>query len=118
MPIFKTTQYIFNNPWGVELDNIIPVSNSYLPPKTNWSANEPPTIKDIKTWEQLYYKSGEVGIYAAWNPYTDFYIIVHNLFINTPFGVEIFHGINAADNVWNRAKELGIELPTSDLPPS
>lgn len=116
MPIFKTTQYIFNNPWGAEFDALIPTPTSSNPPKENWKETKPPKLSDIKLWEEIYYKTGEIGIYGAWDPYTNFYIIVHNLFINTSAGIEIFSGDNADDEVWNRAKELGIELSTSAPP--
>jgi len=114
MPIFKTTQHIFNNPWGPELLDIpTPVSANNLPNKSNWPGEYLMSIADVKLWEQIYYKTGEIGIYAAWDPYDEYYIIVHNLFINSKFGIEEFYGSESVNNVWNRAKELGIELPPS-----
>lgn len=109
--MFKSTAYIFNNPWSKALEDIAKNSpTTSLPEKEKWNKDTPMTINDVKLWEQIYYSAGDVGIYAAWDPYDELYIIVHNLFINTNFGIEVFSGNNAADDVWNRARELGIEL--------
>jgi len=52
-----------------------------------------------------------MGMYAAWDPYAEFFVITHNLFLDSPAGIEIFYGSGAIRQFYNRAKELGIELP-------
>lgn len=80
-----------------------------------WDYEKNPTIEDVKYWEQLYYVPGTIGIYAAYDPYIEFYIIVHNLFLDQNFGIETFYGSGANKNLWKRAKSLGINLPTSQI---
>ena len=118
MPLLKTTSYIFNHPWSTAIENLAdnPGISSVTTQKT-WTANNSISINDVVLWEQIYYDSGQIGIYAAWDPYEEFYLIVHNLFINTNFGVEIFSGIEAANDVWNRATELGVDLVLPKLAP-
>jgi hypothetical protein len=110
MPVFKTIQSIFNTPWDMEIDDNSQVSVNHLPPKIIWDKEKQININDVTMWEQIYYKTGEIGIYAAWNPYGELYIIVHNLFVNTLFGVEIFYGEEVCNDVFARADELGIKL--------
>jgi hypothetical protein len=117
MPIFKTTQTIFNSAWGEEFedDQITSVPAHFLPTKEIWNLEREMTISDVKFWEQIYYKSGDIGVYAAWNPYGELYMIVHNLFINTTFGLETFYGEEAVNDVWKRAEELGVVLPGTEV---
>ena len=108
MSVFKTTREILDTPWQYEvttatLGNIVP-DNSY------WHYIREIEIEDVKTWEQIYYKGGHVGIYAAWDPYSEFYIIVYNLFIDVPGGIKTFHGPTARSQVEKHAKNLGIDL--------
>lgn len=112
MAVFKSLQHIFNNPWEDELDNN-PSKAKFLPPKSTWDKEKKPTLKDINLWEQIYYKPGSIGIYAAWDPYVEYFIIVHNLYINTTFGIEEFKGHDAETNVKSRAKEFNIVLSPS-----
>ena len=119
MPVFKTTQSIYNTPWDMEIedDKSQHIPAHFLPNKVVWSEDRPMTVDDVRLWEQIYYKSGDIGVYAAWDPYGDLYMIVHNLFINTTFGVEIFYGTDAADEVWKRASDLGVNLSTNESTP-
>ena len=111
MAILKTTQHIFNHPWEEELVEL--PSSSYLPKVNKLKIDSNVILSDIKLWEQIYYKKGNIGIYAAWDPYIEYYIIVHNLFINTTVGVEEFFGEDASTKTWERAREYGINLSPS-----
>ena len=73
------------------------------------------TIKDIRTWETLYYKGGSIGIYGAWDPYSEFFIITYNLFLGTPAGVEVFYGPGAIRRLYLKAKELGVDLAVGEV---
>jgi len=108
--MFKTNKQILDTAW----DHNTRLGSSILPHKELWKNNKPIDIDDILLWEQLYYQEGHVGIYAAWNPYYEFYIIVHNLFLNSPAGIEKFRGVDASEQVYSRAVELGIELTASE----
>ena len=108
--LFKTNKQILETAW----DHRIRVGSSTLPHKELWNSDTDIDVNDVLMWEQLYYQEGHVGIYAAWNPYNEFYIIVHNLFLDSPVGIEKFRGFDASEQVYSRAAELGIELPASD----
>lgn len=67
-------------------------------------------ISDVSLWEQLYYSPGSIGIYVAWRPYAEYYMIVHNLFSHTKQGIETFYGPTAYQEVQRRAASLGISI--------
>jgi hypothetical protein len=107
MIIFKTTKEIFSactqgNTVCYEIE---------APPKIHLSNNNfIPSINNVQIWEELYYKKNYVGIYAAWSPYVEFYIIVYNFLINTDHGYESFFGPYAARNLTHKANKIGIKL--------
>ena len=111
MPIFKKTSDILSKPWNEGESSQVPD----LPLKEEWLKPTLPTFEDIDTWEQIYYQPGNVGIYAAWSPYVELFIIVYDLFLNQPAGIEIFFGDNASKNTKNRAHQLGIDIPTNTV---
>lgn len=109
MKIF-TLEEILKNPWN----NIrrTQISPSRTPPK--WLVSEELTLHDIKRWEEIFYKEGLIGVYAAWEPYYDFYIIVHNFHLDEKY-VECYKGPNSVDEVVSRCKMLGIEIPVREI---
>ena len=109
MTILKSTQEILDNPWNELLENEITLQQT--PPLYS----NPLSFNEIEVWEQIYFKSGNIGIYGAWRPYAEFYIITYNLFIKTPAGIEIYQGKDAGSRVWKKAKELGISLPVTSI---
>jgi hypothetical protein len=109
MPTFKNTLDIITNPWNKAFSN----NNStarMLPSYKKWDEDRNPQVEDIILWEQLYYEAGNLGIYAAFNPYVDCYLITYNLFFDTNYKFEIFYGNNSAQKCYDRAVELGISL--------
>lgn len=109
MTILKSTREILDNPWNELLENEVALQQTPPP------YSEPLSFNEIEVWEQIYFKGGNVGIYGAWRPYAEFYIITYNLFINTPAGIEIYQGKDAGSRVWKKAKELGISLPVTSI---
>jgi hypothetical protein len=109
MPTFKNTLDIMTNPWneGFSCSN---ASARMLPSKNKWTKKEEITIQDVILWEQIYYEAGNVGIYAAYNPYAEFYIITYNLFLDSDNRFETFSGETAAQDCYDRAVKLGIKL--------
>lgn len=83
--------------------------------ETFWDYEKNPRIDDVNLWEELYYVPATVGIYAAYDPYIEYYIIVYNLFIDQDAGLEEFYGPGANKKIWEKAKVLGIELPTATM---
>lgn len=107
MGVFKKTKDILENVW--------PNDNNYhqheLPRKYEWLKETPMTFDDVDIWEQIYSEPGNIGIYAAWSPYREIYIIVHNQFLHESFGIEIYQGPTASDQVYKRASQFNIKLP-------
>jgi hypothetical protein len=105
MTIFKLTKEILTSDW----DDL--PSKSMLPPLTEqWHNQREITIEDVSIWEQIYRQPGNVGIYAAYSPYTEFYTIIYELFLNTPQGIVTYNGQDASSMVYNKALEIGIDL--------
>ena len=104
---FRTTNQILN----FETRHPLDISKEKL---LDWDYSIVPKMSDIKIWEEIYYSLGGVSVYAAYNPYVEYYIIVHDLFKNkTQVGIEEFYGINASEKVKDRLKEFDIFLPSS-----
>lgn len=104
--LFKTTQEILDNPWDYQQRE----TSVHFPPKILWDRDSELTIEDVQLWEQIYYQPGNVGIYAAWTPYAELYIIAYDLFLNQKQTIEIFKGTTASNDVFKKASKLGIDL--------
>jgi len=109
--ILKDLEEIKNNPWLCSGKNI---ENSQLS-QTVWDYTNSIKLDDIVFWEQLYFQPGNIGVYAAYDPYVEFYIIVYNLFANLEQGIETFYGAGANKKVWDRANRLGVILPVETI---
>ena len=123
MAQFKTTYNIlkkqdedeaFESKW-FESNEIV------LPPSKEWDYKRELTVDDVDYWEVLYEKGGGFGVYAAWQPYAEFYMITTGLDYNNEARliddhlyhdrvVETYYGAGAEKKVKQRAKELGILL--------
>lgn len=79
-----------------------------FPPK--WENDNLPLLEDIVIWEELHYEAELIGIYAAWSPYADCYLIAYNQFCNSHWHFEFFVGEHAVQQVYDRAVSLGISL--------
>lgn len=117
MPFFKTTRDILKTPWEDELfnPNWMDSNTLILPPKKEWDYARELQIEDIEVWEQLYYEGGGLGVYAAWDPYAEFYMITKKYFTILPDGIETYYGENAQKMVQKRIKELNIPLETKQF---
>ena len=106
--MFKQTREIL---FTRSLD-VLEVKNqsAQLPPQLDWNYTKEPTLKDIALWEEIYRQPGNIGIYAAWSPYAEFYMIVYELFLGTGYETETFYGSSAAEDLFKKAKSLDIHL--------
>ena len=95
--VYQAAQSKFDNDLGTDT----------IPSMTEWHYGAEISIDKIKYWEKVYFKSGDLGIYAAHDPYVEYYIIVPYFFINN---IETYYGVNAAALAYNRAKDIGINL--------
>ena len=108
--ILKTTDEILNNPWGeISKDQTYP---DRTPLK--FFPNKDLNFCDVCEWEEILYIKGIIGIYAAWDPYEEFYILVHNLHLSSKF-IEVYNGNHGVDKLIDRCRDLGIEPPAVSL---
>jgi hypothetical protein len=109
MPFFKTTYNIYTDQGEYFDPNWMDSNKLVLPPKTNWDYKREMKIEDVNLWE-LVYEVDSVGVYAAWDPYAEFYLVKpphwqHHL------GFETYYGKGALKQVKKRMKELGLPIP-------
>lgn len=84
MPRFKTNENIFDNLEEYFLEEWFESSELVLPDTFIWDKfyTRPTTVKDVEIWEVLCENSqlgnGFFGVYAAWKPYADLFIITEN----------------------------------------
>jgi hypothetical protein len=109
MSIYKTTNHILSKPYEKLPDNL-DLRFGHYRNNSNLSLESPPTIYDISLWEQIYYEPGFIGVYAAYDPYVEFYMITYNFFIDKAKGIETFFGADAVDKVIDKTKKLGVDL--------
>ena len=86
-------------------------SNTIITPETKpWDYSRELYVEDIDMWEILY-ENNSWGIYAAWNPYAEFY-----LFVQGNIGkIESFYGVNAQLNLINHINKYGIKLNMNEI---
>jgi len=108
--IFKSTHEILNSPW-TEKEDMHPTQ---VPPK--WNDDKEITIDDVVIWEQIYHQPGNLGIYVAWSPFAEFYMISYDMFTGTSAGIKTFNGPHAMYDVVNQVSKLGIDLPINRIP--
>jgi hypothetical protein len=110
--LFKTTKDILKNPWEDELfdPNWMDSNKIEYPPRIDWDHKRPMVLEDVDIWEVLYYESGNIGVYAAWLPYAEFYLLRPGTYREQGMGFETYYGPKARDVVIARCKELDIPL--------
>lgn len=88
MPIFKTTKNILVDPWNDELfdSRFTDTDKAFYPPNKPWDNSRELQIDDIDIWEVLYEGGGGTGVYAAWDPYAEFYMLRVSGYIETYYG--------------------------------
>lgn len=47
----------------------------YAPPTPQWNGARPMRVEDVDIWEVITEMSGPIGVYAAWCPYGELYIV-------------------------------------------
>ncbi len=125
MPIFKTTLNILKIVDADELHdrNWMDSDTLQLPPggpdnpKLKWDYSREMTVDDVDIWEVLYEASGGIGVYAAWLPYAEFYMITTGCIPKTINDriIETYYGPNSQKQVYARATELGIPLTVNTV---
>jgi hypothetical protein len=110
---FKTTQNIFKDLKEYFDENWMDSDTIILPPKTEWDYKRPMRIEDVNIWEVIYEQGGSVGVYAAYDPYAEFYMIRVGWFLEAQgYGAEVYYGQGAMKKVMQRMTELNIPYST------
>jgi hypothetical protein len=114
MPFFKTTANILLSNGEYFDENWMDSDKLILPEFKKWDYKKELDIKDVDIWEVIYEAGGNAGIYAAWSPYAEFYMICPgwNLWKGGT-GIETYYGKGALQKVRQRAKELDMPLPNN-----
>ena len=123
MPFFKTTYSILTKQDDHEVfdPNWFDSDTVVLPPKTKWSYDREMQIEDVDIWEILHESNAGRGIYAAYSPYAEFYLVTIGNDYRNPQKIingfnylgrewEVYYGPGAQQQVFQRAKELDIPL--------
>lgn len=95
--IYRAAQSKFDDDLGIDTTPVV----------TAWHYGSEIAINNVKYWEKVYFQSNDLGIYAAHDPYVEYFIIMPYFFIDN---VETYYGSNASISVFNRAKDIGINL--------
>jgi hypothetical protein len=126
MPFFKSTYNILKKPDEDEVhnDNWFDTPFLQLPPSPKWDYKREMKVEDVDIWEVLTEQGGGLGVYAAWCPYAEFYLITSGSNLNNSWygnlngieynyndrTIETYYGPGSQDIVRKRAEELGIVL--------
>lgn len=104
MKLFVTTEDIYRAAMAT-IDIDIGVNSIHKP--AYWHYENEISIDKIRYWEKIYFQPGNLGIYAAYDPYVEYFIIMPYFFVDC---VEIYYGMSASETVFKKAKEIGIDL--------
>ena len=114
MPRWKATEQIvnfyrdgevFDENW-MNYDNIF----QYMPDPTPWTENRPPRVDEIDIWEVITEIGGPIGVYAAWQPYADLYLVTRKWSI-----VQEFSGWMANERLEQFLLANGIQFPRTSM---
>lgn len=122
MPFFKSTYNILVTPWEDEVfdPNWMDSDKLVLPPKTNWDYKRTMNLEDVDIWEVIFEYGGGIGLYAAWAPYAEFYLLTVG---PTKYAtrdkadkvVETYYGAGVQKHLIKRLKELNLPVPKNDI---
>ncbi len=128
MPQFKTTYNILKKPDEDELYHTSQFDRDtvWLPPRVDWDYQREMQIEDVDIWEVILEADHGYGIYAAWTPYAEFYLITTGFdFVNeqrvengkpyTDRVWETYYGPGAAQKVIKRARELKLPVTVNQF---
>lgn len=116
MPRFKSTQNIFKDLAEIFDENWMDHNILQLPQKFDWDYSRQLQIEDIDIWEIIYEQGGGVGVYAAWSPYAEFYLIKTGWYLESlGQGIETYYGPGAMNKVIKRCQELNIPLSINKI---
>lgn len=130
MPFFKSTYNILKKPDEDEVfdPNWMDSNTLILPKSKKWDYKRELKLEDIDVWEVIG-EHGTIGVYAAWEPYAEFYLIItgtdySNQWLGKLNGVtynysgkiyETYYGAGAQKMVQKRMIELNIPFSVNKV---
>jgi glyoxylase-like metal-dependent hydrolase (beta-lactamase superfamily II) len=111
---FKTTKDFFNHTEYFD-PNWMDTNDVFLklPNHKEWDYQRNLKIEDIDLWEIIYEGHGGSGVYAAWAPYAEYYLLNYYTYKNE-FKMEEFYGKNSQKKLKKRIYELGLNFILPD----
>lgn len=94
MPRWKTTNNIFIDSGEFFEENWLDYDKVQYPKTIPWDNKRTMSIEDVDIWEVITEMSHGTGVFAAWLPYAEYYIVVQNFSL-----VAEFYGENANRNL-------------------
>ena len=110
--IFKTNKNIFQDN-GEYFESHWMNSNKRIMPTTKtWDYSRELQIENIDIWEVVWEGAGGWGIYAAWSPFAEYYMLKIGVSSGNSnnMSIETFYGSNAQNKLIKRAESLNIKL--------
>jgi hypothetical protein len=123
MTIYKTTENIFTGKGEYFDENWWNLDYVYKPPTYEWDYSRKLEIEDVDLWEVIC-EPWEIGVYASYLPYAEFYLITHEknhneiCFIDNPkrnFVFETFYGPGSQKKIKNFLKKNNIKVVTHKI---
>jgi hypothetical protein len=111
---FKSTQNIFKDFGEVFETKWMDSNKVEVPPHPEWDYSRELQLEDVDIWEVIYEQGGGVGIYAAWCPYAEFYL-VRTGWWNVPNDIETYYGKGSQKAVQKRMADLRIPYSTNKI---
>jgi hypothetical protein len=116
MPFFKSTHNIlFDTTYDEVYDeNWMDTPFLQLPDKQYWDYSREMKIEDVDIWEVIVENGGGSGLYAAYSPYAEFYMLLLGNKKNTNDRIiETFYGKNCQGRLQKRLKEINMIVPNN-----
>lgn len=110
--MFRTTHNILKAPSEGDYfdENWMNFDTIQLPPKTDWDYAREMQIEDVDLWEVISEGSGGIGVYGAWSPYAEFYMVTNGL-----DKIETFYGVGSQKRLKKYLDSLGIRYPQNPI---
>lgn len=114
MPRWKTTEQLLHlSKDGEFFDENWMNYNSiyqYMPKQIKWKEDHLIKFEDVDIWEVIVEVSGPIGIYAAWQPYAPYFVIMKNWSIE-----QEFWGIEGEKQLYQYMIDNGINMPLNQI---
>ena len=107
---FKSTQNIFKDFGEIFEPRWMESNKIQTPPNPPWDYSRELQIEDVDVWEVIWEAGGGWGVYAAWCPYAEFYLI-----LTGNYTIETYYGQGTQEKVQKRMKELGISFSVNKI---